>query len=194
MKLDLRFTARPMEDLWCDTVVALVFQSPTGFGSGVSGLDRKASGILTRLREQGFLTGEEGETLLIASQNMIPADKILLKGLGRYTDYGMECLSDRAAELGNTLVQMAINDIVMQIPIAEESRPSHGAYIESACTHLVDCFLMKYKQDETFILKIVLSSDEPWMDDFEATIRNLKEYFMSKLDYTIIVDRTDFMN
>jgi len=194
MKLDLRFTARPLEALWCDTVVALVFQSPSRFGRGVSGLDLKTSGVLTRLRQQGFLTGENGETLLIAAQNMIRADKILLKGLGLHSDYGVECLSKRTIELGNTLLRMAINDIAMQIPVAEDSTPAHSAYIESACTQLVDCFLMKHEKNDNFILKIVVTSDEPWGHDFESTIRHLKEYFMSKLDYTIIIDRTDFVN
>jgi len=193
MKLDLRFTVRPLENLWCDTVIALVFQNPFRYGNDVFGLDRKTSGALTRLWKKGFLTGEKAETLLMAAQNMIRADKILLKGLGPHSDYGVECLGERVLELGNTLMQMTINDIAIRIPVAEDPAPAHGVYIESACTHLVDAFLMKHEKDDDFILKMVVTSDEPWAHDLESTIRHLKEYFMSKLDYTIIIDRTDFV-
>ena len=193
MKLDLRFTARPLEDLWCDTVVAFVFQCPFRYGNDVFGLDRKTSGALTRLWEKEFLTGEKGETLLMAAQNMIRADKILLKGLGLHSDYGMDCLCERVLELGNTLVQMTINDIAVHIPVAEDSAPAHGVYIESACKHLVDAFLMKHEKDDDFILKMVVTSDELRVHDLESIIRHLKEYFMSKLDYTIIIDRPVFV-
>ena len=193
MKLDLRFTARPLEDLWCDTVIALVFQDPFGFGNGVSGLDRKTSGGLTRLWKKGILTGMKGETLLMATQNVIRADKILLKGLGPPSGYGAACLRERILELGNTLMQMTINDIAIRIPVAEDPTPAQSAYIESACTHLVDAFLTKHETDDDFILKMVVAAAQSRVCDLETTIRHLKEHFMSKLDYTIIIDRPVFV-
>ena len=54
MKLDLRFSERPLEDIWCQAVVALVFQKPNLAGGVLSGLNEKMVGFLTYLEEKGF--------------------------------------------------------------------------------------------------------------------------------------------
>jgi hypothetical protein len=191
MKLDLRFTARPLEDLWCDTVVAFVFQEHYTQENGISGLDVKTSGGLTRLLKNGFWTGADGETLLIASENMIKADKILLKGLGAPSGYSTENLSVRIRELANALGRMSINDFAIRIPVTEESESEYCSYIESACTDLVDSFLAQHEDDDDFFLKILVSLEDTFVQGLEKTIRQLKEHFMSKLDYSIIIDRTN---
>ena len=194
MKLDLRFTARPLEDIWCDTLVAFVFQGPFSKGNGVSGLDIKTSGGISNLWEKGFWTGARGETLLFASQKMIPADKILLKGLGNHSDYGMECLSERVRELADTLVRMKINNLAFKIPVNDEEESEYSSYVKSSCIHLVDSFIEQYGNEDDFILKIVVVLHESFAQEIESTIRELKGHFMSKLDYTIIFDRPDFIN
>ncbi len=194
MKLDLRFTVRPIENIWCDTLVALVFQGPFSKGNGVSGLDIKTSGGISSLWEKGFWTGTEGETLLVASQKMIPADKILLKGLGDHSGYGMECLSERVRELADTLVRMKINNLAFKIPINDEEESEYGSYVKSSCIHLVDSFLEKHGDEDDFILKIVVVLYKSFAQDIESAIRELKNHFMSKLDYTIIFDRPDFVS
>lgn len=193
MKLDLRFTARPLEDIWCDTLVAFVFQGPVSKGNGVSGLDIKTSGEISRLWEKGFWTGAEGETLLVASQKMIPADRILLKGLGNHSAYCMECLSERVRELADTLVRMKINNLAFKIPLNEEQVSEYASYIKSSCIHLVDSFLEQYENEDDFTLKIVVVLYETFTQDIESMIRELKGHFMAKLDYTIIFDRPDFL-
>ncbi len=194
MKLDLRFTARPLEDIWCDTIIALVFQGPLSKGNGVSGLDIKTSGGISNLWEKGFWTGAAGETLLMASQKMIPADKILLKGLGNHSEYGMECLSEQVRELANTLVRMKINNLAFNIPINNDEESEYCSYVKSSCIHLVDSFIGQYGNENDFILKIVAVLYESFAQEIESTIRELKGHFMSKLDYTIIFDRPDFIN
>ena len=191
MKLDLRFTARPLEDLWCDTVVAFGFQEHYTQENGISGIDVKTSGGLTRLLKNGFWTGADGETLLIASENMIRADKILLKGLGAPSDYSAENLSVRIRELAGALGRMSINDFAIRIPVTEESEPEYCSYIESTCTDLVDSFLAQHEDNDDFFLKILVSLEDTFVQGLEKTIRQLKEHFMSKLDYSIIIDRTN---
>jgi len=193
MKLDLQFTARPLEDIGCDTVIAFVFQGPAVTDPGVSGLDFKTSGALTTLAKKGFWTGAQGETLLVPSQGMIRARKILLKGLGPDHDYGIELFSDMVQEIGSTLERMTVNDIGIRIPVQEGSGSECLVYIETACSHLADFFLARHKEDD-FQLKIVVNVDEGFSVDLESLIRQLKEHFKSRLDYTIVYDRGDILD
>ena len=93
MRLDLRFVARPLEDIWCPILVALAFEDPGDNPGGIGGLDARTGGYLSRLRRQGFWTGAESETLLVASRGMVKAEKILLKGLGMESGYDASGLS-----------------------------------------------------------------------------------------------------
>ena len=54
MKLDLRFTARPLEEVWCEIVVAFVFEGAVENGDCAFGIDAKTSGYLISLKKRGF--------------------------------------------------------------------------------------------------------------------------------------------
>jgi hypothetical protein len=190
MKLDLRFTARPLEDVWCDTVIGFVFQDSIGNGNGVPGLDAKTSGALSKLGEKGFWTGVEGETLLLPSQDMIKADKILLQGLGVQSDYSINFLAEKIEALCSTLERMAVNDISIRIPVKGGEESEYPSYVEAACKHLVDFFLPRHQEEAGFLLKLIVSLDDMFLADLEPTIRQLKEHFESRLDYTIVFDRS----
>ncbi len=187
MKLDLRFTARPLEDLWCDTVVAFVFQGPDGNGTGVPAIDVKTSGTLSALGEKGFWTGVEGETLLVPSQDMIKADKILLRGLGAQDNYSLNFLGEEAKALGRALDRMTVNDIGIQVPVKEGAEQEYRSYIGTACTNLVDLFLSRHKDEDDFLLKMVVSVDDAFIAGLEPVVRQLKEHFKSRLDYSIVI-------
>lgn len=189
MKLDLRFTNRPLEDLWCDTVIAFVFQGAVQNRNGITGLDAKTSGTLTALAEKGFWTGVEGETLLVPSQDMIKAHKMLLKGLGSYSRYGIDLFVEKVREVGTTLDRLAVNDVGIRIPVNEGAESEYHLYVETACVHLVDTFLSGHKDKDDFLLKLVVSLEDAFVVDIEQAVRQLKEHFKAKLDYTIVFDR-----
>lgn len=191
MKLDMRFTARGLEDLWCQTVVVLVFQGPAGKADGVSGLDKKTSGYLTYLWERGFWTGANGDMLLLASQNMIKADKILLKGLGVRSEYSIELLTKRIKEIGIALDGLGVNDIGIHIPVVKGLAVDFFLQLESACVHLVDTFLVRYKDDPGFLLKVVVSVNRGFISGLKSTVQSLRECFGSRLDCTIISEREE---
>ena len=189
MKLDLRFTARPLEDVWCQIVVALVFEGTVANGDCAFGLDVKTSGYLTALRERGFWTGEGGDTLLVASQSMIKANKILLKGLGARHDFTPGLFSERIEEIGIALDKMAVSDIGIRIPVIQGGGVEYTSLLEAACVHLVEPFLIRHRDEPDFLLKIVFSVDADQIGEIESTVRPLKEHFRSKIDFTIIFDR-----
>ncbi|HBF42149.1 MAG TPA: hypothetical protein DDW42_00690 [Desulfobacteraceae bacterium] len=189
MKLDLRFTSRTLEELWCQIVIALVFQGPIEKTGGISGLDAKTSGYLTYLWKTGFWTGASGDTLLLASQNMIKADKILLKGLGVSSNYSTEIFSKRIKEVGCNIEGMGINDIGIHIPVIKGFETDFGSQLESACVNLVDAFFIGHKDDPDFLLKIVVSIDGSFIGDLTYVVPFLRNDLDSRLDNTIIFDR-----
>ena len=189
MKLDLRFAARPLEDVWCEIVVALVFGGTIANGDWAFGIDAKTSGFLTSLKERGFWTGAEGDTLLVASQGMITANKILLKGLGSRRDFTPGLLSERIKETGIAVDKMAVSDIGIRIPVIQGEGFEYISMLEAACVHLVEPFLINHGDEPDFLLKIVFSVNAGQIDGLESVVRPLKEHFRSRLDHTIVFDR-----
>jgi len=188
MKLDLRFAARPLEDVWCEIVVALVFGGTIANGDWAFGIDAKTSGFLTSLKERGFWTGAEGDTLLVASQGMITANKILLKGLGSRRDFTPGLLSERIKETGIAVDKMAVSDIGIRIPVIQGEGFEYISMLEAACVHLVEPFLINHGDEPDFLLKIVFSVNDDQIRELEPMVRPLKEHFKSRLDHTIIFD------
>jgi hypothetical protein len=110
-------------------VTALVFKDANLTGGALSGLNEKMAGFLTDLQVKGFWTGGRGETVLLASQDAIRADKILLKGLGESADYDTQLLVNHVREVGTTLHKMGIREFGIHIPIfqgLEREYPSPG--------------------------------------------------------------------
>jgi hypothetical protein len=188
MKLDLRFTARPLEEVWCEIVVAFVFEGAVENGDSAFGIDAKTSGYLTFLEKRGFWKGREGDTLLVASQGMIKANKILLKGLGARRDFTPGLLSERIKETGIAVDKMAVSDMGIRIPLAQGEGYEYTSMLEAACVHLVEPFLINHGDEPDFLLKIVFSVNAGQIGELEATVRPLKEHFRSRLDNTIIFD------
>ena len=187
MKLDLRFTARPMEELWCRTVAALVFQDSIRKANGISGLNAKTSGYIEHLSEKGFWKGAAGDTLLVASQGMIKAKKILLVGLGAYSDYSIELFMKTIEKISLTLDKMGDNDIGIQIPALTGIDSEYPSLLEAACKDFVNIFFVRHKAEPDFLLKIIFSVSAEYIAALETTVQYLKKHFVSQLDDTIIL-------
>ncbi|RLC31939.1 MAG: hypothetical protein DRH37_01890 [Deltaproteobacteria bacterium] len=192
MELDLRFTSRPLEELWCDAVVAFMFEGAVSNGSGIAGLDYKTSGFLASLVRKGFFTGTEGEILLVASQGMIRAGKILLKGLGRHGGYGPEVLSGSVREVAASLERLAVNEFGIRIPATGGGDARYLTDIRTACGELVDFFVDRHRDEADFFLKIVVSLNRVLCADLESMVGRMKAHFGNRLNYSVAFDRTEF--
>ena len=187
MRLDLRFSDRPLECLWCEAVVALVFKGPDLPGGMLSGLDDKMAGFLAYLEEKGFWTGTRGETILLASQNAIRADKIMLKGLGESTDCDTKALADRVREVGTTFDRVDIREFGIHIPVVEGFEEEYPSHLELSARHLVAPFLKSHQNESDIMLKIVFSVKKCTSDILNPVATRLREYFASLLDCSIVV-------
>jgi hypothetical protein len=188
MRLDLRFSERPLESLWCQAVVALVFKGHPLVGESISGLDAKMAGLLSYLETKGFFTASRGETLLLAGQQTIAADKVLLKGLGQREHFSADNLSEGVKDIGECLDRMRICDVAISIPMTEELEAQYAFLLELSSRQLVDAFLKTHGGEDHFLAKIVFSVDRRFSGSLESMLRRLREYFSTLLDYALVLD------
>ena len=191
MKLDLRFISRPIEDVWCNTMVVLVFQCPVEKMEVIAGLDMQMAGYLSRLWRKGFWSGSGGETLLVSSNHMFKAHKILIKGLGPADSCTRKVIIKRIGELGETLRRLQIRDFCVRMPVAKGGEKVYPLCVLEACARLVDSFFLYHGGMPDFLLKVNFSIDRAYLPAIELASAPLVKRLDLLLDYTIIFDRSE---
>ena len=155
MRLELRFSKRPLESLSCQAVVILAFSDPDLPKGDLAGLYERMAGCWPDLEESGFWANVRGETLLLASQGTIKTDKILIKGLGESAVFDTIDLTDRIGEVGATLDGIGVREFGIHIPVVADSKEAHASHLELAARHLVEPFLEHHRNEADFTLKII---------------------------------------
>jgi hypothetical protein len=188
MRLDIRFTNRPLEDLWCEAVVALVFQRPSIMDGVLSSLNNKMTGALENILERDEWTGERGEKFLVATENTIMADKLLFHGLGPNSEFNVTILEEEVRNLGITLDKMGVSDFGIHVPVAEGFERQYGYHLELTTSNLIKAFYKRHSDDPGLILKIIFSVEKDFMDTLDSTVSRLKKHLRPVQDFTIIID------
>jgi hypothetical protein len=188
MKLDLRFSDRPLESLWCQAVVALVFQDPDLTEGALFGLNEKMAGFLSHLQERGFWTGSRGENILVASQDAIRAEKILLRGLGESRDYDVELLVNHIREVGSTFNKMDVNEFGIHIPVFQGMEQEHPSHLEICARQVANPFFQHHRGEPDFTLKIIFSVENYTGKVLGPVAGRLREYFDLQVECSIVLD------
>lgn len=168
--------------------MALVFKGPDLSGGMLSGLNDKMAGFLSYLEEKGFWTGTRGETILLASQDAIRANKILLKGLGERVGYDSRDLADRVSEVSATCDRIHIREFGIHIPIVEGFEEEYPSHLELSARHLADPFLRTHQNESDFMLKIIFSVMKCPSDILKPIAARLREYFPSLVNLSIVIN------
>ena len=145
------------------------------------------AGFLTHLQEKGVWTGHRGETLLLASQDAIKADKILLKGLGESTDYDRDLLVNHTRELGVAFERMAVREIGICIPMVKGQEKAYTSHLEICARQLVDSFFQNHRGESDFILKVIFSVEGCTRDILNPVATRLREYFGPRLNCSVVI-------
>jgi hypothetical protein len=193
MRLELRFSKRPLEGLSCQAVVILAFSDPDLPKGDLVTLFDRMTGLWPDLEKTGFWAGTPGETLLLASQGMIAADKILFKGLGERAVFDTIDLTDRVAEVGATLAGIGVRDFGIHIPIVADSDEAHSKHLELAARCLVEPFLEHHQDEIGFTLRIIFSMGRYPSAMLTPVILRLRENFSSIQDLFIGEERVPEM-
>ena len=187
MRLDLRFSERSLENIWCQAVTAFSFQAPDLELSGLENLNLKMGGPLTGLLASGRWTGEMGESFLLSSQGAIPAEKILFLGLGPASEFNLERLQDRMLSMGATLDKLAVNDFSIYIPLIGEGEEGYADYLENSVPWLVKPFYETHGPEKDYRLKIVCCVKRGSIDGLGPIINSLREYFSTLMECSIVI-------
>jgi len=189
MRLELRFSKRPLEGLSCQAVVILAFSDPDLPKGDLAALYDRMTGFWPDLEKTGFWAGTPGETLLLASQGVIGADKMLIKGLGESAVFDTIDLTDRMAEVGATLDGIGVREFGIHIPIMADSDEAHSSHLELAARHLVEPFLDHHQGEAGFTLKIIFSVGTYPSAMLTPVILRLRAHFSSIQDLFIGEER-----
>jgi len=189
MKLDLRFLNRPVEDLWCQAIVMLVFSRPSVADDAFANVNDKMGGYLGDLIDSGVWTGETGENLLLATQDTIMAEKLLMRGLGQEEGFGMELLNREISQTGAVLDSIGIREFAVRMPSLDGPVRQYGLYLERAASCLAETFYTRHKDEPDFILKIFFSLDRDFMNDIDRVTKSLRETLGPRVELSIISDR-----
>ncbi len=144
------------------------------------------AGYLSRLWRKGFWSGTGGETMLVPSNHMVKAHKILIKGLGPADKCTRKVIIKRIGELGETLRRLQIRDFGIHMPVAKGGEMC----VLEACARLVDSFFLYYGGMPDFLLKVKFSIDRAYLPAIEVASAPLVRRLDLLLDYTIIFDRS----
>ncbi len=107
-------TPKPVEKIFAQCAVCFLPEDQRPLRGGVGTVDWALNGLITRLLVQKTLTGTFLETTLIRPGRFLPAEKLLLLGIG----LADQCTPDRVQELGRRLIETLLHLRVVEIALA----------------------------------------------------------------------------
>ncbi len=185
----MRFSCRPLEELWSQALVVPVY-SPPDISSGVLvGLDGKLVGTLEGLLASGRWNGERGEKFLIATQNMIKSDKIILYGLGPLTELNEKLMDEEIHNIGNTIDKLGISDFGFNLPHPRGLNLEYPNLLGRALKSLIGLFTERHEYDSEYFLKIIVFVEENDLGLIDTVIDGLRRSFFNLSGFSIIYDQ-----
>jgi hypothetical protein len=154
----------------------------------LSRLNGKLTGTLARILEKERWTGEKGENFLIATQNMIKADKLLFHGLGLRSEFSIPIFKKEIGKLGSALDRMGVNEFGIHVPVIDGLETEYGSHLELSTKSLLKTYFRKHKEEKDFDLKIIFSVDPGFMDILDPIVKKLRRYLAPVPDFSIIID------
>ena len=73
-------------------VVVNLFEGVTSPGGATGAVDRALGGAISRLIEQGEIKGKRGENTVIHTLGMLPAERVVVAGLGKQADFDLDAV------------------------------------------------------------------------------------------------------
>lgn len=117
--IDLRFVApdlRRLDESDAELVACGVFEDERPFRGLAGLLDWRLAGKLSRLAREGFVVGELGEAVLVPVRPRLPADKLLVVGLGKRKDFDVETYRRVLARTLDAIAGLSVKRAVVELP------------------------------------------------------------------------------
>jgi hypothetical protein len=98
-------------------------------------LDWRLGGRLSALVQAGFVTGEDGEALLVPGKPHVPFEKVLVLGLGMRSGFGDSVFRRAVLHIARALEGMRVRRAVVELP----GRGGNVIEPEQAITLTLEC-------------------------------------------------------
>jgi leucyl aminopeptidase len=103
------------EDYSCELLLLFSFDSLGDWEDPVRKVDLKWNGFLSSLMERGDYKGERYECRLLYTHGALPAQKVLLTGLGKKSEFDLEKWRGAAAKAGRFVQEAGIREFVFPV-------------------------------------------------------------------------------
>ena len=191
MRLDLRLTHRFLDQLWCQAVVAFLFNDASLLTGYLSRLDEKLTGTLTQLVDTNFLTGKRDELILIASQERIKAEKLLFVGLGSPKNYSFDVLSSAIKKISSTLERLALYEFGIMVPWIKGIKADYIELTKLTIRNLVDYYGIHKRDAVNVSLKVIFTIDKKIFPDLQSLEQEVRTFLdLPASDYSIAIDNS----
>ena len=127
-RVDLVLTARPLERVDSEIVVAGFFTDERPLRGGAARADWRLCGGLSRRIEGGDLSGKSGEAMLIACSWALRAPRLMLLGLGDRHAYDQLRVSDETRAALERCLNLRLGGVAfVPLGIEPDDVPRHAA-------------------------------------------------------------------
>jgi len=126
--------AKP-EKFPCELLLLFSFESPKGLEGPVQSVDLEWKGFISTLIKQGDFKGELFECHLLHTQGALPAQRVLLTGLGKKGEFNLEKWRGAASKAGQFIRNAGIKQLAF--PIKKFDGYSEEELAESFVTGLL---------------------------------------------------------
>ncbi len=92
-------------------IIAGLFEGMASLGGDIAAIDRALDGTISRLIKQGEIKGKPGEITIIHSLGRLPADRVVVVGLGKQAELNRDKVRGAVAETCRRLRQRDIDSI-----------------------------------------------------------------------------------
>jgi leucyl aminopeptidase len=139
-------------DVECDAIIVNLFLGVTYPGGATGAVDRALDGLISRAIPEWKTSGQLAEVLSLQTEGKIPAEKVLVVGLGRSDQFGYEeveqaayAVADHAVNdpkikrLGTIIHGAGIGGLEVKKAVAALVRGSERAFSNNAAGTLPEC-------------------------------------------------------
>jgi len=117
--MELRFVTpdlRRLDEVGAEVLACGVFSDVLPPHGTAGLLDFRLAGLVSRLLEDGFLTAQRGEVMMIPLRPKLPFDKALLFGLGERSSFDDGAFRDVTAHLLRAMQELCARSAVVELP------------------------------------------------------------------------------
>jgi hypothetical protein len=168
MDLNLFFTPYPLGTIRCRVILVFNFEDALGKPEEKWGFNSRTAKYLRSLWQSKFWTGSEGETLLVASQDLSSAEWILLMGLGNRTSLNNEIFARSLKESGRILGKLGITDVGTCIPNVDDNEENYPSRFEKSLLKIINAFLSEYKDSLDICFRVVASTEQKFLKEMKS--------------------------